>query len=86
MKSNNENIKFLQAIIKAKLNKTELSILYVLMKEDTKTITTTYTELAKRADMKQNNFSRDINSMISKNVVAKRGQGIFVKSQTAWGK
>ena len=81
-----ENIKLLRAVIKSRLNNTELSILCELMSRDEKTITATYTALSVACNMKQNNFSRDINSMILKNVIGKRGDGIFIKATSSWCK
>jgi len=100
MKSNLENMDLLKAIIKSELNTRQLSILYTLLKENTKTISLTSEEIAKKVKVKskadidgeertgkmsQGNASRDLNAMVLKNVLGRNDNGFYVRTTKVWG-
>jgi hypothetical protein len=100
MKSDAENMGLLKAIIKAELNTRQLSILYTLLKENTKTISLTSEEIAKKVKVKskadidgeertgkmsQGNASRDLNAMVLKNVLGRNDKGFYVRTTKMWG-
>jgi len=101
MKSDSESMDLLKAIIKAELTTRQLSIVQVFLKEKTKNISLTTEEIAKKVKvvskdhkegekrtgkMSQGNASRDINSMVLKNVLGRSDNGFYVRTTKIWGK
>lgn len=101
MKTNTESFELLKAIIKAELTTRQLSIVEVLIKENTKNINLTTEQIANKVKigstidengksvakkMSQGNVSRDINSMVLKSVLGKSDNGFYVRTTNIWGK
>jgi hypothetical protein len=100
MKIDKNNEDFLKAIIKSELNNRQLSILYVLLRIDSKSISLTTEEIAKKVKVKskadkdgeertgkmsQGNCSRDLNLMVLKNVLGRSDNGFYVRTTKIWG-
>lgn len=100
MKIDKNNEDFLKAIIKSELNNRQLSILYVLLRIDSKSISLTTEEIAKKVKVKskadkdgeertgkmsQGNCSRDLNLMVLKNVLGRSNNGFYVRTTKIWG-
>ena len=100
MKIDKNNEDFLKAIIKSELNNRQLSILYVLLRIDSKSISLTTEEIAKKVKVKskadkdgeertgkmsQGNCSRDLNLMVLKNILGRSNNGFYVRTTKIWG-
>jgi len=77
-------LKLLKIILRADLSKQELKILTYLIDTDKKTIKTSNPEMALACGITPANFRRALKNLELKQVVAKRDDGIFVKSSRYW--
>lgn len=76
----------LDSILRADLTKSELNAVVMMLKNKEKTITDSNVDMAKKLGMAQPNYQRLIKSLIQKNVLGKRTNGVFVKSKNSWGR
>lgn len=76
----------LDSVIRADLTKTELNAVVMMLKSNEKTITATNSDMAEKLGIARPNYQRLIKSLIQKNVLGKRTNGIFVKSKNSWGR